>query len=94
MPLDDNSKLKCEDCDWRGTQREMLKAPNPFDPEYEVVGCPRCKSIATLHYVCDAQDCWQLASCGWPSPQGYRNTCGKHWLKEHKVDAPKETPPT
>ena len=28
--------------------------------------------------ICDEPDCLEDVTCGWPSPNGYRNTCGKH----------------
>lgn len=35
--------------------------------------------------LCDEPDCFNYISCGWPSDDGYRSTCGKHYegkLKE------------
>ncbi|CAB5221609.1 hypothetical protein UFOVP247_213 [uncultured Caudovirales phage] len=38
-------------------------------------GYDKLKSIAGL---CDVQDCYKTASCGWPSDAGYRHTCYDH----------------
>ena len=71
-------KLVCSDCNWQGEDHEALTAPNPFDPEFNIQGCPRCKEPNTLGVACDELDCWQPVSCGTPTPEGYRRTCSKH----------------
>lgn len=86
MPADDiPRKMRCNDCDWRGSETEMLTAPNPFDPTVHVTGCPRCKDIGTLLYACDELDCWKDASCGFPTTTGYRHTCGKHYINRDRA---------
>ena len=65
-------------CNWHGTSDEVLRAPHPFEPGEEVWGCPKCKSIDSLYLACDEPGCWETASCGTPTPAGYRSTCGKH----------------
>lgn len=60
------------------TDAEMLRAPHPFDPEDEVVGCPRCKTINEWTELCDEAGCSQPASCGFPTESGYRRTCFAH----------------
>jgi len=65
-------------CHWQGDESSILHAPNPFDPNYTVNGCPSCFSINTIIYACDEPDCWQEATCGTPTEDGYRQTCGKH----------------
>lgn len=37
--------------------------------------------IKTYLGICDEPGCFDSASCGWPSEQGYRRTCHKHWNK-------------
>jgi hypothetical protein len=76
-------KLICEECGWLGQDSEMLKAPSPFDPEHTIVGCPRCREVETLVVACDEPGCSAKVTCGTPTPDGYRNTCGKHapWRK-------------
>jgi len=71
-------KVLCKECDWHGLETEMLRAPNPFDAEEILTGCPKCKSVGSLVLACDEPECWQESSCGTPTPSGYRRTCGKH----------------
>lgn len=71
-------KVRCVECGWRGHENEMLLAPNPFDATDTVAGCPKCKSVDSLVSVCDEVGCDKDVNCGWPSGQGYRNTCIEH----------------
>lgn len=71
-------------CGWRGKSADALTAPNPFDQEDIITGCPKCKEIGSLAIACDEPDCWATATCGWPSDSGYRTTCGKHWIKKEE----------
>ena len=72
------NRWRCKECCWRGEQKDIKRAPNPFDTEREVWGCPSCLDVECLEQVCDVEGCWEMYSCGWPSPTGYRQTCGKH----------------
>lgn len=74
-------KIKCNECVWRGLESEMLTAPNPFDADDSIIGCPQCKSVNSLFNACDEPGCWLSVSCGTPTPGGYRSTCGKHQPK-------------
>lgn len=72
-------KLVCTNrCQWHGQSEEALTAPNPFDPEESIEGCPHCKSVDSLQMACDEPDCWLEVTCGTPTPSGYRQTCHKH----------------
>ena len=73
-------KVKCENsnCGWKGEDTELLHAPNPFDPEDELTGCPGCKDVSSVKTCCDEPGCWDWWSCGTPTPEGYRGTCDKH----------------
>lgn len=31
--------------------------------------------------ACDEPGCFEHVSCGWPSDDGYRSTCGKHYIE-------------
>ena len=73
-----NFKLTCVECDWRGHSTEQLRADNPFDPGEFIYGCPKCKSVDCFLRACDEAGCWSDVTCGTPTPNGYRNTCGKH----------------
>lgn len=83
-----NAKWKCSErhCGWHGDDSEMLRAPNPFDEGFIICACPKCKEVGVLSGGCDEPGCTDFASCGTPTPDGYRVTCGKH--------APIRMPPT
>lgn len=34
--------------------------------------------------LCDEPDCFDYISCGWPSPDGYRSTCSRHYVQLDK----------
>jgi hypothetical protein len=72
-------KWVCDRCDWCGPWREVLIAPNPFDERDVIHGCPDCKEVASLQRACDVPSCTLAVSCGFPTPEGYRNTCSKHY---------------
>lgn len=76
-------KLRCTErrCSWCGPDTNALTAPNPFDKDDTLYGCPGCKDVNTLQEACDEPDCWEFSSCGTPTPNGYRRTCGKHMPK-------------
>lgn len=80
------NQIKCCECDTIIEETAALRAPNPFDPSEELVGCPTCKSVDSFLAVCDEPDCVQTVSCGWQSPEGYRRTCYQHshWNKDEK----------
>jgi hypothetical protein len=69
-------------CGWHGTSDEVLKAQDPFDPDETLWACPECKDLFGLSLACDEPDCWDGATCGTPTKDGYRNTCGKHVPKK------------
>lgn len=75
--------FRCADyrCGWIGTESEMLTAPNPFDPEDTLCGCPLCREVNNLRSCCDEPECFEPDTCGTPTPEGYRRTCGKHLPK-------------
>jgi len=76
-------KCCCQErrCDWVGDDSEMLTAPNPFDGSALVV-CPKCKTLeSSVFTACDEPDCNRAATCGTPTPTGYRSTCYDHMPK-------------
>ena len=73
-------KYRCDECGWRGEEKQFLRAPNPFKPRSEVFGCPVCKTIGEFVNVCDEPGCKNDAGCGWPSDGIYRRTCYDHWV--------------
>ena len=75
------SKVCCQErgCGWKGDSIEQLIAPSPFDEDDMLYACPKCKTVETsIWAACDEPDCWRAATCGTPTPDGYRNTCGDH----------------
>jgi len=74
-------KVICDECGWHGQEEEMLIAKNPFDESENVNGCPKCKSVDSMLVACDEPGCWKQTSCGTPTPDGYRTTCGQHCPK-------------
>lgn len=73
------TKYSCTECEWHGEDSQLLRAQNPFaDDTDTMVGCPECREPNSMRRVCDEPECWLEASCGTPTPTGYRTTCGKH----------------
>lgn len=82
----DTERWQCGICDQVMLYTQLLWAPNPFDPEDSILGCPHCRSVNDFQRLCDAPDCMKRQTCGWPSPDGYRMTCGDH-AQLDRVDA-------
>ncbi len=78
-----SEKLVCQEsyCKWHGASEDALRAPNPFNEKDTLLGCPECKGVNTLAVACDEPECWEEATCGFPTTFGYRRTCGEHWRK-------------
>jgi len=72
------NKWRCPDCHWIGPTDDFLEGKNPFDETDTILGCPACKAIVNFDQVCDEDGCDALTSCGFPTPDGYRNTCYRH----------------
>ena len=79
-----NRKVKCSGrrCNWHGTDDEVLEAPNPFDENDVITGCPKCKQVDTTVYACDEPGCWADVCSGVATKTGYRSTCHEHVPKE------------
>lgn len=77
---DEKMKRYCANCGWHGQSSETLQAPNPFERRETIAGCPQCLQVETIGVACFEDGCWQQATCGFNTPQGYRHTCGKHML--------------
>jgi len=75
-------RCKCTECGRVIPTSKMLIAPHPFDSDDIVSGCPHCQSIEKFVLLCDVHGCSEIASCGWPSEDGYRATCYNH--KDYK----------
>lgn len=72
-------RYQCQECEWVGQENQMLNTPNPFDPRFDIVGCPLCKEINTMSLLCDVDGCNRFQSCGFPFNGTYRMTCGDHY---------------
>jgi len=76
--------LRCGDlcCGWIGIPSEVPFAPSPFDPDETLDACPQCHRVNDMRQCCDEPECFAEATCGTPTPGGYRRTCGKHMPRE------------
>ena len=43
------------------------------------------KKMKEALHLCDEPGCFGYISCGWPSDEGYRSTCGEHYDYEGKT---------
>lgn len=75
-------KTVCETCEHQSNLRHLLLAENPFNSDELIRGCPACQSIDSFRMACDEPGCWSRVSCGTPTADGYRSTCGKHQPRE------------
>ena len=71
-------RIICCSCGHRMNSDDALEAPNPFDQNDVIYGCPNCKGIDSFEAVCDEPGCWKTVGCGTPTNNGYRNTCSQH----------------
>ena len=75
-------RWKCTECGDIFIDSQILKGTNPFDKELECHGCPVCFSLDAFNKCCDEPGCKQVATCGTPVKNGYRQTCGEHFPKD------------
>lgn len=81
MALDELKRWRCAECGTISLGIALLTAPNPFDAEHSITGCPTCKDVPQFKEICDESGCDSPATCGFPVESGfggYRRTCGKH----------------
>jgi hypothetical protein len=81
--MSEHEKWRCKECDHVCTNATMLTAPNPFNSEWVIHGCPECKAVDQLVAACAAEGCYADASCGCTHKDGvYRHTCHRHadWI--------------
>jgi hypothetical protein len=71
-------KYLCIECIWVGKDGEYLTAPNPFEPESVIVGCPKCRQVDTLVTACAQDGCCRSATIGAPNESGYSWLCHEH----------------
>jgi hypothetical protein len=70
-------------CGWIGEEGEMLCAPDPFNEGDMLYACPKCRD-QSLVLACDEKGCKNQATCGTPTPAGYRRVCGNHYRELDK----------
>jgi hypothetical protein len=72
------TRWMCDECEWIGMENEIVQFK---DPESDALWniCPHCRAAEQFTNLCDEPGCDAEATCGWPSPDGYRRTCGRHW---------------
>ena len=79
--------FKCNLCEAAIEPAQLLVSTNPFDSSEEITGCPHCKQCTEgFTVLCDVTGCRESVTCGWPSPHGYRQTCGVHWERKHEKE--------
>lgn len=78
-----NNRWRCEECKKIFNESELLQAQNPFDIHQTISGCPNCKAVEDFINICDEPGCDREATCGFPTPSGYRRTCGDH-MREYE----------
>ena len=74
-------KWKCSECQTIIDEDALLVADNPFVKKRIVQGCPSCFTVNSMVVVCDEYGCEKLATFGYPTSEGYKNTCGEHMMK-------------
>lgn len=70
-------------CGWHGHAEELIAARLVIIATGEEIDhvhllCPRCLESGDIVTACDEPDCWEEATQGTPTPDGYRTTCYRH----------------
>ena len=83
MARDDKKRWRCRDCGDISLEVDLLRAPNPFCPDQNILGCPECKSVGDFARLCDEPGCCNEVMCGFTTTEGdefggYRMTCHEH----------------
>lgn len=72
-------KVICEQCGWQGTAVQLALANDPFRPQRTLVACPSCFELThSCRIACDEPGCFEIATCGTSTSDGYRRTCYAH----------------
>ena len=79
-------RMLCRNCGWMGPEDQILKAPNPWNQDDEICGCPQCFVVEDLRVACYRVGCKNEASMGIPTPTGYILCCYLHKseMSEHE----------
>ena len=76
-------KCRCA-CGWRGQVDDLIQCDVVRQGTGSIVGyihvCPRCLDLDSnaVTWCCEAPGCWLDRTCGTPTADGYRLTCGEH----------------
>ncbi len=69
---------RCKECEWTGRADEIEMFPDPkMEGNYWEI-CPQCREAESCEQLCEK--CSSPATCGTPTPDGYRRTCYEHRL--------------
>ena len=81
--MSDVRRWRCLSCREVYLDSEVLIGQHPFAAG-SISGCPRFRAAfdADTELLCDEPGCNEEVAAGWPSPVGYRQTCGKHYAGE------------
>lgn len=74
-------KVVCKErhCGWSGDLSQLLSAPDPFNKEFTLLACPKCKTVEnSIVTACGYADCTEPATGGYPVAKGYTQRCHKH----------------
>jgi hypothetical protein len=72
-------KWQCTECKWIGVDDQLLVAPNPFNPDDRLVGCPNCFEVGQWKGLCEWDGCEIQSSSGTPMADGrYVWRCHNH----------------
>ncbi|MBL0320730.1 MAG: hypothetical protein IPP74_15755 [Alphaproteobacteria bacterium] len=74
-------KWKCTECQTITDDDQLLIDNNPFIKGRIIVACPSCYTVNAVVIVCDEYGCERVATFGYPTDEGYKNTCGEHMRK-------------
>jgi hypothetical protein len=98
------SKCRCTECDAvvdRGDWDVVIDPrPLPGEQADEWAVCRNCRAPDKFVLLCDEPGCLRDVSCGTPTAEGYRHTCGDHqptpdhdgWLRHAAAPSPQEKP--
>jgi hypothetical protein len=71
--------FRCDECGWIGGDKDIARVDDPSGSGVTWNVCPQCRAAEQFTNLCDEPDCKTPATAGWPSPEGYRRTCGHHF---------------
>jgi hypothetical protein len=91
MPRQKIERLECTICGAHTTSTQLLRAPNPFDRQLEITGCPVCRNVENFERLCDEPGCRFKCTAGEPTGDetdewgGYKMSCSEHMYSKQKA---------